>query len=70
MIFRAREAYFSQKQQHMPSLRDGREHLAHLREEAQMAEAQRVKTEKEVRVTLRRREAMWLSGKERRNIRL
>lgn len=54
----------------MPSLRDGREHLAHLREEAQMAEAQRVKTEKEVRVTLRRREAMWLSGKERRNIRL
>ena len=40
MIFRAGEAYFRQKQQHMPSLRDGREHLAHLREEAQMADAE------------------------------
>lgn len=55
MIFRAGEAYFRQKQQHMPSLRDGREHLAHLREEAQMADAQRAKIEKEVRVTLKRK---------------
>ena len=55
MICRAGEADFRQKQQHMPSLRDGRERLAHLREEAQMAEAQREKTEKEVRATLRRK---------------
>ena len=58
-------AYFRQKQQHMPSLRDETEHVAYLRKEAHVGKAQRarrgprkgdVRIEREVEVSLRRKE--------------
>lgn len=59
-------AYLRQKQQHMPSLRNKGEHMAHLRKEAHVAEAQKVRRgvrrggvrkEGEVEVALRRKKS-------------